>query len=302
MVGGLVEAEQRLGGDEHLGQREAGALAAGKDPHALVDVLASEEEGTEQTALLRDSPGRGNGVDLLQDGISLFKPLELMLSVVRHADVGAERTGTLSRRLLADEHLEERGLAGAIGSDERDTVPAIQRQIGVLVKGLAAEALGKILELDDHIARARRVGELEIDVLVTLGQDHELALDLLDAAHALLGLGGLGRLVTELIDEHLHMGDLALLGGALGAHLLEVVLALLEIGAVIASIGGDTAVLEGRHVIHAGVHKGTVVADDQHGAVVGGDEPAQPLDTFEVEVVGGLVEQQDVGMTEEQLG
>ncbi len=55
-------------------------------------------------------------------------------------------------------------------------------------------------------------------------------------------------------------------------------------------------------MIHAGIHKGTVVADDQHGAVVGGDEPAQPLDTFEVEVVGGLVEQQDVGMAEEQLG
>ena len=225
-----------------------------------------------------------------------------MLSVVRHADVGAERTGALGRRLLADEHLEERGLAGAIGSDERDTVPAIQRQIGVLVKGLTAESLGKILELDDHIARARRVGELEIDVLVTLGQDHKLALDLLDAAHALLGLGGLGRLVTELIDEHLHMGDLALLGGALGAHLLEVVFALLKIGAVIAGVGGDATVLEGRHVIHTGVHKGAVVGDYQHGAVVGGDEAAQPLDTFEVEVVGGLVEQQDVGMTEEQLG
>ena len=55
-------------------------------------------------------------------------------------------------------------------------------------------------------------------------------------------------------------------------------------------------------MIHTGVHKGAVVGDYQHGAVVGGDEAAQPLDTFEVEVVGGLVEQQDVGMTEEQLG
>ena len=67
-------------------------------------------------------------------------------------------------------------------------------------------------------------------------------------------------------------------------------------------VGGDATVLEGRHVIHAGIHKGTVVGDYQHGAVVGGDEAAQPLDTFEVEVVGGLVEQQDVGMAEEQLG
>ena len=62
-----------------------------------------------------------------------------------------------------------------------------------------------------------------------LGQDHELALDLLDAAHALLGLRGLGWLVAKLIDKHLHVRDLALLGGALGAHLLEIVLALPEI-------------------------------------------------------------------------
>ncbi len=181
MVGRLVEAEQRLRGDEHLGQRESGALAAGKDPYALVDVLAGKEEGTEQAALLRDGPGRGDGVDLLQDGIALFEPLKLMLGIVRHADVGAERASSLSWSLLANEHLEERGLAGAIGSDERDAVPAVQRQIGVLVKGLTAVALGKILEFDDHIARARRVGELEIDVLVALGQDHEFALDLLDA-------------------------------------------------------------------------------------------------------------------------
>ena len=98
------------------------------------------------------------------------------------------------------------------------------------------------------------------------------------------------------------MGDLALLGGALGAHLLEVVLALLEVGAVVAGIGGDAPVLEGGDVVDAGVHEGAVVADDQHGALVGGDEAAEPLDALEVEVVGGLVEQQQVGSAQEQLG
>ena len=53
---------------------------------------------------------------------------------------------------------------------------------------------------------------------------------------------------------------------------------------------------------HAGVHEGAVVAHEEHGAVVGGEEPLEPLDALEVEVVGGLVEEQQVGMAQQQLG
>ena len=41
-----------------------------------------------------------------------------------------------------------------------------------------------------------------------------------------------------------------------------------------------------------------VVADDEDGAVVAGDKAAQPLDTLEIQVVGGLVQQQHVGAGE----
>ena len=55
-------------------------------------------------------------------------------------------------------------------------------------------------------------------------------------------------------------------------------------------------------MIDAGVHEGAVVADDEHGAVVVGDKAAQPLDALEIQVVGGLVEQQQVGVAQEELG
>ena len=79
--------------------------------------------------------------------------------------------------------------------------------------------------------------------LLPSGRIDELAFDLFDLLHALLSLSGLGRLVAELVDEHLHMGDLALLSGALGPHLLEIVLALVQILRVVACIGGDSAIL-----------------------------------------------------------
>ena len=40
---------------------------------------------------------------------------------------------------------------------------------------------------------------------------------------------------------------------------------------------------------------------EKHGTIVGGKEVLEPLDTLEVEVVGGLVEKEQVGMAEKQL-
>ena len=179
---------------------------------------------------------------------------------------------------------------------------AVELEVDVAVDMLVAVGLGDALEPHDHVAGARWVGELKVDVLVALGQDDKLLFDLLDLADSLLSLGSLGGLVAELVDEDLHVGDVALLGGTLGAHLLQVVFALLEVAAVVAGVGGHATVFERGDVIDAGVHKGAVVADDEHGAVVARDKAAQPLDTFEVQMVGGLVQKQQVGVAQEELG
>ena len=224
-----------------------------------------------------------------------------MLGIVGHANVGAQVTGAGGGRLQTGEDLHERGLAGAVGADECHVLATVELEVDVAVDVLVAVGLGYALEAHDHVAGAWRIGELKIDVLVALGEDDKLLFDLLDLADALLGLGGLGGLVAELVNEDLHVGDIALLGGALCAHLLQVVLALLEIAAVVAGVGGYAAVLERGDVVDAGVHEGAVVTYDEHGAVIVGDKAAQPLDTFEVQVVGGLVQKQQVGMAQEEF-
>ena len=178
---------------------------------------------------------------------------------------------------------------------------AVELDVDIAVNVLFAVGLGDALQAHDHVARARRVGELKVDVLVALGQDDELLFDLLDLADALLGLRGFGGLVAELVDEDLHMGDVSLLGSALGAHLLQVVLALLKVAAVVAGVGGYAAVFKSGDVVDARVHEGAVVADDEDGAVVVRDKAAQPLDAFEVQVVGGLVQKEQVRVAQEEL-
>ena len=286
-----------------MAERQTRLFTAGEDAYLLLDgIVVAKQEGAQQAALLRHGPLGRDGVDLLQDGVGLGHAFERVLGIVGHAHVGAQIAGAGGGRLQAGEDLHEGGLAGAVRADERHVLAAVELEVDVAVDVLVAVGLGYALEAHDHVARARRVGELKVDVLVTLGQDDELLFDLLDLADALLGLGGLGGLVAELVDEDLHVGDVALLGGALGAHLLQVVLALLEVAAVVAGVGGYAAVLERGDVVDAGVHEGAVVADDEDGAVVVSDKAAQPLDAFEVQVVGGLVQKQQVGVAQEELG
>ena len=200
------------------------------------------------------------------------------------------------------DQLHERGLAGTVGADQGDVVPAVEREVDVLVDEVVAVALRDALEAHDGVSRARRRREREAHALVLLGQHDELLADLLDALDALLDLLRLGGLVAEAVDEDFHVRDVALLRGTLGLELLEVVLALLEVGGVVAGVGHEHAVLERRHVGDAGVHERAVVRDDEDGAVVGREELLEPQHALEIEVVGRLVEQQQVGMAQEELG
>ena len=51
-----------------------------------------------------------------------------------------------------------------------------------------------------------------------------------------------------------------------------------------------------------GVEEAPVVRDDEHGAVEAGEELLEPGEAVGVEVVGGLVEEQDVGVLEQRGG
>ena len=181
-------------------------------------------------------------------------------------------------------------------------VTAVEREAHVVIDAVVPEVLCDTVHADHGVPRARRVGKAKMDVLRLLREDDELLSDPLELLHALLDLLRLRRLVPEALDEDLHVLDLALLGLPLGTQLLEVVLALPEIARVVSRIGHETLVLEGGNVAHAGVHERAVMAHEQDRAVVAGYELLEPANTLEVEVVGGLVEEEEVGMAQQQLG
>ena len=152
----------------------------------------------------------------------------------------------------------------------------------------------------DHrhlVARARRIAEVELDHDAALRQLDLLDLvERLDAALHLRGLGGVG---LEAIDEALFLGEHRLLaricGFAIG--LADGALALVEI--VVARVDGDLAAVDLADLRDDAVHELAVVRGHQQRAVVRLEEAFEPDDRFDVEVVGRLVHQQDVGLAEQ---
>jgi hypothetical protein len=146
----------------------------------------------------------------------------------------------------------------------------------------------RLLEADVRILARRRLDLLDLDLL-----------DLL--APARRGLPRLRRVGREAAHELLQVGDLVLGLGVGGFHALprlhrgehEVV--------VVAGIDLQLLEIQVRDVRADLVQEVTIVADDDHRGVVVVEHAFEPADRVDVEVVGGLVEQQHVGPREQRL-
>ena len=98
------------------------------------------------------------------------------------------------------------------------------------------------------------------------------------------------------------MRDFFSLAFGLLAKAFDTLIALLQVCGIVALVQLKTAGINLGDAIDHVVHKGTVVAYHDNRAVVAAQKALKPLHAFKVEVVGGLVEQEQVGFTNKQLG
>ena len=124
------------------------------------------------------------------------------------------------------------------------------------------------------------------------GNDALHALQHFDPALRLARFGGAGpKTVHEGGDFrdalHLPRVQRLLQRQFLGALLLEL--------RVVARVGVDGAILDVQHPVDDGIEKFTIMRNHQQGAGEGGEPILQPDDGVEVQVIGGLIQQQQIG-------
>ena len=117
------------------------------------------------------------------------------------------------------------------------------------------------------------------------------AFDFLELLDAGLHLPGLGGLVAEAVDEGLQLFDAFALIAVGGFKLRAALVLLPQVGIVVAAIELYALVPDLDRTIHRDVQKIAVVRDQHVGVRVVSEIGFEPVARFQIQVVGGLVQQ-----------
>ena len=201
---------------------------------------------------------------------------------------------------FAEQNAGEGGFARPVLAHEGHLVLPGDHQVHVAEDLEVIKPLGQAFGFHDHLARprGRREAKPHLGVFELVDLDPLHFVELLDEA---LGEGGLVLFRAELVDELLGVGDFLLL--LLGRLFLSGSL-LLAPGHVLAVRGFVVVHAEGGDLhgpVGHMVEEGAIVRNQDHGPWVVLEEAFKPLDGFNVEVVGGLVQQQEVRGNEQKL-
>ena len=214
MVCRLVEDEEVRGLQQHAGQRDAGAFAAGEHSDFLEDIVAREKEAAEDVAHLRHRISGSNGLDGFEDGEIGIELVGMVLGEERGRDLVAQRDISRIGFLLAGDEAAEGGLARTVGPDDGELLALVDLEIEAVENLERAVGFGDGLKFRDGVAGVRRGWEFEIHhcvVAFRLGDADDFRQQL-DAG---LDEGGLVGGSAEAVDEALGFRDLALLRGVL---------------------------------------------------------------------------------------
>ena len=233
--------------------------------------------------------------DLLEDRLVRVERVATLVDV-SHVHGGTHADGPGVGLLLAHEHPEERRLAGAVRTDDPHDAARRQPEREVLEEQLVTEALREVLRIDHLVAEGTARRDEDLDVLIP--HRRLLRRELLVGRHAglALRLTGLRRHPDplELLRERL------LAGGGLLLLELEPRPLLLEPRRIVALEGDAAAMIDLEDPLRDVVEEVPVVGHRHDGALVFGEVSLEPVDTLRIEVIRGLVEQQEIGLLQQE--
>src|SRR5512140_3716891 len=201
-------------------------------------------------------------------------------------------------RDLAEDELEQRALAAAVGPDEAHLVAAHDARGKILDDALVAIALRHVLELRDKAARTLAGRHRELDVAEAVAACGAFKPQSVQPAHASL-VAGAARLYT-LADPRLclceELVELAVLD-RLDGELLGLAR---FIRGVVAGIVEQAAAVKLDDAKRHAIEEPAIVRHEEDAACESDEQVLEPLDGPDVEVVGRLVEQQQLRLAHER--
>ena len=300
----FVKEKKIRSSEEKTQKRKANLLAAGKDARGLLDVVFVEAERAELVAedLLWPSSMRVPCVlRVAVDGEVWRYRLGKLLAQVAGDDIVSDDGLALGRLTRPRHDTHKRRLAEAVVADERDLVAARHVELEPrkdLLDAVVAEA--EILAAEHLYAARRRLREPKpAGLRVALRKDDPLLVDLVDELLAALRLRGLRRLRAEAVDEPLKLLAVVILVLLGGLQVLVPDLALLHVPVEIALVARRSAGIDFDRDVRQRTQEIAVVGDQHQRSLIRLEVLLEPVYGGEVEVVGRLVEEKEIGLGRE---
>ena len=239
--------------------------------------------------------------EVLQRGIQIH--LMAHLVKVGHLQIAAQAHLAAVWSQLAQNHLQQRCLACAVGAQQADLVATQNGAAEPFNDLLFAKGLADIGQLGHDLALIA-VALAGCDIHVHAAQ-HITALgtagtQFLQTADTALAAGAAG--FHTLADPDLFLGQQLVRLGVDDGFLAELLFLLQHILGEVAGVGAQNAPIQLHDAGGDAVQKAAVMGDRDHAALEGNQQLFQPLDGVQVQVVGRLVEQQDIGAGHQSLG
>ena len=206
--------------------------------------------------------------------------------------------------LLAQKALDERGFSRAVVAKEGDSLPALYAQVNVRKQNPVAEGLGNALHFEDNVSRKILFSEgglhgslffwffRPVNSLHPVLDGHGAAVKgpVVDAPalHPLQGIAQLLQLgLLLLVLLHLQIEP-----SLLFVH-VEGIVAGIELRMAVGNLNDPVCHL---------IDKIPIVGDGQHRSFEGVDILLQPFHAPQIQMVGGLIQQQNVRLFQQQPG
>ncbi len=275
------------------------SLAAGKRSHFFLLVRPGKVEARHIRARI-DLPAADRD-DVLAVGNHLPDVFLRIQRVAALIDVGqfdglADADGSRVGAFLTGDHTKQRGFARAVGADDTDNAAGRQGKRHAFDKQFFSVALGNFVGFNDHVAQAGAGRNKELAragfLFQIFTQQFFIRLD------ARLGFG------MPTFWGHVDPFQFTLQGFDSGAFrfllVLQPVLFLLQPGRIIALPGNALVAVQFQDPARDVVEEVAVVRDGDDGPLVFLQVVFQPSYGFGVQMVGRLVQQQNIGFLQEQ--
>ncbi len=304
VVGRLVE-QQQVGAQPHDEREgEPRLLAAGEGCDRSRRHVAGEVEAPEIVAQLLLARVPCDAREVPERRFVVAQHLDLMLREIADREPLVEDRLAGERRELSGDGLDERRFPRAVDAEQAVALAALQREIDIAHDGLVRRVFHfvagvRVFQHQERIGRLQRLAKLEGEGRGDV-QGREL-LHLREHLHAALRLLRLGGLRPEAVDEGFQVLALTLLLLVLRRSEHHRGRALALEARVVARVAPELLRIDVRDHVHHAVQEIAVVRNDEERPAIALEPLLEPEDGVEVEMVGRLIQQQEVRGTHQRL-